>query len=71
MSGVHSSSGLETSAFVEGHGGRGRGQGSGRGGRGPRGRPQFSYCKQMGDTQDKSYQLIRFPEKSANAIYSH
>ncbi|XP_022642438.1 uncharacterized protein LOC106776001 isoform X3 [Vigna radiata var. radiata] len=45
---------------------RGRGGGrSNRGGRGGwSGRPQCSYCKRMGHTQDKCYSLHGFPDKA-------
>lgn len=64
--------GIESSAFVSnfaGRGGRGRGYGGGRGGRGG-GRPQCTYCKRFGHTQDKCYSLIGFPAKPINITQS-
>lgn len=49
-------------------GGRGRGRGRG-GGRGNIGRPQCTYCKRMGHTQDKCYSLVGYPERSANVTH--
>nr|KYP34329.1 Copia protein [Cajanus cajan] len=35
------------------------------------GRPQCSYCKRMGHTQENSYSLHGFPEKTANLSKLH
>ncbi|XP_047150257.1 uncharacterized protein LOC124822306 [Vigna umbellata] len=43
-----------------------RGHGTRRGGRGGRGRPQCTYCKRMGHTQENCYSLHGLPSKTAN-----
>jgi len=54
---------IETSAMVSNRGGRsGRGNRGGRAGRG--GRPQCSYYKRVGHTQDTCYSIHGFPRKS-------
>ncbi|XP_047157245.1 uncharacterized protein LOC124828074 [Vigna umbellata] len=54
---------IETSVMVTPRGrGGGRSNQGGRGGRS--GRPQCSYCKRMGHTQDKCYSLRGFPDKA-------
>jgi len=45
---------------------RGRGERGPRGGRGGHGRPQCTYCKRMGHTQENCYTLQGFPSKTAN-----
>jgi len=45
---------------------RGKGNRGARGGRGARGRPQCTYCKRMGHTQENFYSLHGFPGKTAN-----
>jgi len=45
---------------------RGKGNRGARGGRGARGRPQCTYCKRMGHTQENCYSLHGFPGKTAN-----
>jgi len=49
-------------AATRGRGGHGP-RGAGRGGRG---RPQCTYCKRMGHTQENCYSLHGFPSKTAN-----
>ena len=44
----------------------GKGNRGARGGRGARGRPQCTYCKRMGHTQENCYSLHGFPGKTAN-----
>jgi len=55
---------VEPSVMVatQGRGGRGTREG----GRGGRGRPQCTYCKRMGYTQENCYTLHGFPAKIAN-----
>ncbi|XP_047153790.1 uncharacterized protein LOC124825249 [Vigna umbellata] len=48
-------------------GGRG-GRGTRGGGRGGRGRPQCTYCKRMGHTQENCYSLYGFPSKTVNIL---
>ncbi|WVZ06906.1 hypothetical protein V8G54_020252 [Vigna mungo] len=42
------------------------GRGTRGGGQGGRGRPQCTYCKRMGHTQENCYSLHGFPSKTAN-----
>ena len=55
---------VESSVMVAAWGSRGRGTRGG--GRGSRGRPQCTYCKRMGHTQENYYSLHGFPAKTFN-----
>ena len=60
---------VETSAMVAPRG-RGGGHNNRGGRRGRSGRPQCTYCKRMGHTQENCYSLHGFPDKVAHVSKS-